>query len=346
MRRSWLEISLSDVSHNLGVIRSRISPSAQVIAVVKANAYGHGLEAVSRRLFREGVRSFGVAQLEEGRQLRSILPDVEIIVFGGCTPEEVTEFKELRLTAALFRTDWIPPEISLEIEIETGMGRLGIPPEDLRSLLQRCGDRVTGVYSTLASADVDPAYTRRQIDRFQQATEGLNLRRHLSNTAGLQFSRAAELQAVRPGLSLYGYGAGTGMEQLKPPLEWKSVILACSRLERNSRIGYGGSFVTDRSIRTAVVAAGYADGYRRAFSNRAWVSTPQGSAPVVGRVSMDVTTLDVSELKSVDVGDEVSLLDPDPEVGLSAAQLADWAETIPYEILTGIGPRVVRRYHE
>ncbi len=342
MRRSWVEVSLSRLEHNLGVV-SRLAEGRPIIGVVKADAYGHGLEPIVSRLRRCGVQSFGVADLKEGRALRSHAGDAEILVFGGCDEEDVPEFIAHRLTASLFCDDRIPPKIPVEIEIESGMGRLGIPPERLRSVIGRLNGRATGVFSTLSCADCDRGFTLAQIERFRKATEGLDLRRHLANSAALGIPQAG-FDAVRPGLAMYGIANSPAHAELKPILRWKTTVMAVNIHPKGAPVGYGASYRTSRPSRIGIIGVGYADGYRRGLSNLGRVRTEEGFAPVVGRVSMDLTAIDLTELPGVAPGSEVTLLDWEPESPINAAALADLLGTIPYEILTMIGSRVERVY--
>lgn len=221
------------------------------------------------------------------------------------------------------------------------MGRLGIHPGRLRPLLDRLGGRVTGVFSTLSCSDCDEAFTRAQIDRFLRATDGLDVRRHLANSAALGFP-AAGLDAVRPGLALYGIANSPALLDLKPILSWKSTIMTVNDHPAGAPVGYGASFRTSRESRIGIVGVGYADGYRRDLSNRGQVRTAEGFAPIVGRISMDLTAIDLTDLPSIGPGDDVVLLDSDPDSPISAVALADLLGTIPYEILTSIGSRVER----
>jgi alanine racemase len=192
---------------------------------------------------------------------------------------------------------------------------------------------------------VDPEYTQLQIERFLRATSGLAVRRHVCNSAGLQFP-AGHLDLVRPGLALYGISPGPAPDPLKPILSWKTRILTINDFPSGTPVGYGGSFVTRRRSRIGVLSVGYADGYNRLLSDQGNVKTSAGLAPVVGRVSMDLTTVDLTELPNVTIGQEVTVLDNDPKSTLSARSLAAQTDTIPYEVLTSIGARVDRLYLE
>ena len=344
MTRSWVEVSLSRLAHNVSVV-GRVSADTPLIAVVKANAYGHGVRRVAIRLHELGVRAFAVADLAEARELRLHLPDVEILVFGGCDPSEAPEFRARNLTAALFREDAVPPGVRVEIKVETGMGRLGVGPDRVEPLARRLGPQLSGVFSTCACADSDPDFTRRQIQGFERAVAGLGVRRHLSNSAGLSFPEA-RWDAVRIGLALYGISNSEATTEVLPILKWKARVLAVNPLAPGSTVGYGASFEVCRESRIAVVAVGYADGYSRLLSNRGRVLTTDGLAPLVGRVSMDMIAVDVTDCPGVKTGSEVVVLDDDPRSPLCAAAMARDLGTIPYEVLTTIGPRVHRVYRD
>jgi alanine racemase len=342
MTRSWVEVSPSRLVHNVSVVR-KTAPNVPLIGVVKANAYGHGVRRAAACLHELGVRAFAVADLEEARELRLCLPDAEILVFGGCDLSEAAEFRARNLTAALFREDVVPSGVRVEIKVDSGMGRLGVAPDRVGPLARRLGPELAGVFSTLACADSDPEITLRQIQRFGGATAGLRVRRHLANSAGLGFPEA-HLDAVRIGLALYGISNSEATAPVLPILKWKARVLAVNMLAGGRTVGYCASHTTRRDSRIAVVGVGYADGYSRLLSNRGQVLTVDGPAPVVGRVSMDLITVDATECPRVKPGSEVVLLDDDPRSPLCAAALARDLGTIPYEVLTSIGPRVHRVY--
>lgn len=345
MKRSWVEISLPKLQHNLSVIRQLIPSRTEVIAVVKANAYGHGMAQIAEKLWKCGVRSFGVADALEGVELRALLHDAEITVFGGCDPGAEELFISSDLTAALFDDRVLPEDLKVQLKVNTGMGRLGVPWERVGEMIKQSPGLVTGVYSTFSSSDISPEATQQQLRKFTQATSELGMRRHISNSAGLQY-RDAHLDAVRPGLALYGIALCPALAELRPILRWKARIMTVNELPTGVTVGYGRNFTTSRPSRIAVLPVGYADGYRRLLSNRGKVLTEYGLVPVVGNVSMDLTTIDVTDLEKIRAGDEVVLLDDDPDSEISARQLAATLDTIAYEILTLIGPRVERVYVE
>ena len=342
-RVSWVEVSLSRLQENLDAIRQRLSPSTRVIAVVKSNAYGHGVEKVSKCLLESGVRNFAVATSAEAVELRGCVSEGSILVFGGCQEGEEAVFSRHHLTAALFDRVTSPREIPVELKIDTGMGRLGIPWEEARGFARSSSARIIGIFSHFASADEDPDFTRLQLERFEQATSGLPYPRHISNSAGLQFPEA-QLDAVRLGLALYGISSCPAVDYVKPILCWKTRTLSIRSLPKGQPVGYSGSFRTSRNSQMGVLPVGYADGYRWALSNRGQVRIRGGLVPVVGRISMDLVNVDLTDISSPVLGEEVVLLEDSAESPISAASLANSLGTIPYEVLTSIGSRIERVY--
>ncbi|MDA2930847.1 alanine racemase [Acidobacteria bacterium AH-259-O06] len=343
MRRSWVEISLSRLRENVAAIQKRLSPSTRIIAVVKADAYGHGVEQISKCLFGCGVQDFAVATLEEAVELRKYLTRGKILVFGGCLQGEEGTFREHDLTAALFDHRALPDEIKVEVKIDTGMTRLGIPWEEALALVRRLTAQITGLYSHFACADKDPDFTRLQLQRFEQATFNLPYPRHISDSAGLQFAEA-HLDAVRLGLALYGISPCPAVDYVKPALRWKTRILSVRGVLKGKPVGYCGTFITQRDSQVGVLPVGYADGYNRLFSNHGQVRVRGQLVPVLGSVSMDLTSVDLTDLPNPQVGEEVFLLEDSPDSPISAAGLSRTLGTIPYEVLTSLGNRVERVY--
>ncbi len=340
--KSWVEISLERISANVKAIRRRIGEQTDIIAVVKANAYGHGAPEVSSHLRKSGVTSFAVATLEEAMTVREVVSDAGILVLTGCEPGQEAAFRDNNLTASVFERG-PAPDVSLELKIDSGMGRLGVPHSQAPAFLDQLGERLTGVFSQFASSDNDPDFSRVQLDAFLAATKEVTCRRHIANSAALRFP-AALLDAVRPGLALYGVAPCPELSDLQPALAWKTRVLSLRRMSPGETVGYGQTFKVARPSLIGVVPVGYADGYSRALSNNAQVRVRGVLAPVVGRVSMDLVSIDVTDVPGVGHGDEVTLLESDPQSPISAAGLARRLGTIPYEILTSIGARVERVY--
>jgi alanine racemase len=345
MVRSWLEISLSRIVHNLEIIRSLLPREVSVIAVVKANAYGHGAIPVSRALSQAGISSFAVACLDEALELRDILPSsTEIIVFGGLEDGRSELYRKWDITASVFDDTPLPPDIKVHAEIDTGMGRLGFDWKTFRDVFSPENKQLTGLFSHFPSAEVSDDFTREQIRRFEAAVKGYPGRKHISNSAGLRFPEA-HMDAVRPGLALYGIAPCPELREVKPAMRWRARILSVRDLPKGAAVGYGGTFITCRQSRIGILPVGYADGYNRLLSSRGSVRLDNGSiVPVVGIVSMDLLAIDLTDYPGVLKGDVVTLLEADSESILSARSIAKKTGTIPYEVLTSIGSRVERRF--
>jgi alanine racemase len=346
MSRSWVEISLTRLAANVRVITRLLKPNTGLIAVLKANAYGHGLEPVARRLYETGVRSFAVALPEEGASLRTVAPEADILVLTGWCQGEEALFRQHDLRAAVFDERDPPDRVKVELKIDTGMTRLGVHWEEAARALERLGPSLVGVYSHFASSDTDAEYTRMQLERFLSATSGLKCRRHIANSAGVCYPEA-HLDAVRPGLALYGISPDCPpLNALQPVLSWKTRVLTTRDVAEGVRVGYGGAWTARRQSRIAVLSVGYEDGYSRLLSNAGQVRLRGKLASIVGRVSMDLTTVDVTEVPEASRGDEATLIEADRESPLSVKAYADLIGTVPYEVLTSIGNRVRRVYLE
>lgn len=342
MIRSWVEVSLPRLAENVRAIQGRLPSKTRIIAIVKANAYGHGMKPVAQRLYESGIRDFGVANLQEALELREILSDARILVLGGCLKGEEEAFRSGRLTAGVFDRHWVPPsDIPVEVKIDTGMTRVGIPWQEASDFIRSLKNQLEGVYSHFAASGSDPEFTRLQLERFLKVSEGLSCPRHICDSAGLPLGET-HLDAVRIGLALYGVAPNAGLDYLRPVLAWKARMVSIHEVPAGASVGYGRTLVTDRASRIGVLPLGYADGYNRAWSNRGQVRVRGSLAPVVGRVSMDLTTVDLTDVPEAKVGDEVFLLEADASSLLSTHSLAEKLGTIPYEILTTIGPRITR----
>ncbi len=341
--RSWLEISVSKLLHNLNAVRSRLGERTTLMPVLKADAYGHGLERIGKILSDLGISSFAVARPDEAVKLRQVLPESEILVLSGCNDKEAPTFVENRLIAALIDARPVPPNLRVEVKVDTGMTRMGIGWDRAARILTSTTANASGVFSHFARADSDAEFSRLQLQRLLKATAGFGKRQHICNSAGLRFPEA-HLDLVRVGLAVYGVAPCAGFEDLLPVLSWKSRLLTVRRVKAGEWIGYGSSFQTQRESRIAIVPVGFADGYPRILSNRSSMLVRGRPAAVVGRVSMDVTCIDVTSIEGVSPGTEVEVLSSEPNSPLSCAALATLAGTIPYEILTGIDQRVERRY--
>ncbi|MSP37976.1 MAG: alanine racemase [Deltaproteobacteria bacterium] len=361
----------SDIDHaalrwNLRQIQKKIGPRVKILSMVKANAYGHGAVAVARTLAKSGSDAFGVATVEEGIELRDSRIKQPILVLAGAYVEQLDELLEYKLTPVLHDSATLTAferkarrrkiKLNFQLEVDTGMGRIGFPSAEIEAWLTTLAKlkalKLAGVFSHFSEAEsANEKYAAKQLKTFQRVLDRLNevgivqAPAHMSKSAALITTPAANFSMVRPGLILYGmYPAANLKKQisLKPVLAWKTRIIQLKRAPIGTSIGYGRTFVTKRNSLIATLPVGYADGYRRLLSNRAQVLVRGKRVPVVGRVSMDLTTVDVTDIRNVQQGDEVVLLGRQGGGEISADEMAAWADTISYEIFTSIGARVPR----
>lgn len=371
-RPTIAEINLAALRFNYAQIRGTLDPACGVLAVVKADAYGHGFMDVAQELEQLGVTAFGVAFLAEGIQLRKSGIDRPILLLGGIYPGQERKCVGFNLATALFSLDQarvldavaarLYRRAKVHVKIDTGMGRLGIPAAEAAEFFTALRAfphlDVEGIISHFAVADeldaTGAAFTARQEELFQQALTaalqaGFNPTYvHIANSAAL-FSRSLSgCSLVRPGIALYGglpSGDFAGKLNLQPVMSLKSRIAMLKPVAPGSSISYGRRFVAAEPTLIASVPVGYADGYPRALTNRGEVLVRGQRARVAGTVCMDWIMLDVSQIPGVAVGDEVVLLGSDAAGNqISAEELAAWAGTIPYEIFCGISKRVPRVY--
>jgi len=370
VRPTRAEISLGHLRHNL----SELARVAQVPiwSVLKADAYGHGAKAVARTLERAGSAGICVALIEEGIELREAGIQIPILIMGGHYTGAWPELLRHALTPVLSRQDQIKslaeevrerggPAFGVHIKIDTGMARLGVPMHELgpfASALSGCPElRLDGVMTHFASAESDPEFVARQLQLFEQGTQlladaGLSIpQRHAANTAALLGHPAARLDLVRPGIGLFGLAPGIrGAAQLRPVMRVRSEVISLRTVSAGASVGYGATFRAASDARIATIPMGYGDGLSRALSNRGQVLVRGRRAPIVGAVSMDLTSIDVSGVPGVEIGDEVVVLGsqsgPLGEGTLSAEEIAAQTGTIAWEVLTAVSRRVPRFYPE
>ncbi|MBX3460526.1 MAG: alanine racemase [Planctomycetes bacterium] len=363
MHRVWAEIDTAAVRHNLAAIRARAG-AARVMAVLKANAYGHGAVEMARLLVNEGIDHLGVGDSGEALELRDAGIAAPILIVGGIIPGEmpavVARDIEVNLHTVQMAHDLNAEaerqgrNVRVHLKIDTGMGRLGMQPfEAVPFLHQMKGLRsleLVGLCTHFSSPyEENPAFTLRQLEHFNLAVELAQrlgygeLMLHASSSLAVWQHPDARFNMVRTGIALWGLlpGGDRGWEAaLKPALELKSRVLFLKDVPEGTPVGYNRTYYTPAPTRIATLPVGYNDGYRTSLSNRASVVVHGRRCPVVGRVSMDYTTIDVGHAPQVQVGDEVTLIGP----GVELYEVAQWAEAIPYEILCGLGRRVARVY--
>ncbi len=358
MRALRAEVDLNAIRHNYRLAKAQ-SPQSKAVAVVKANAYGHGAVRVAQALAAE-ADAFGVACIEEALELRQAGISQPIWLLEGIfAADELALVEQHQLSMAVHcpeQLSWIlaydfSQPVDMWLKLDSGMHRLGFDPHSYRQAfqaLQASGKaRVLGKMTHFARADeLDHDYTRKQIERFMQVCEGLPGPVSLANSPGTLGWPAAHGDWLRPGLMLYGISpfevAHPRADQLKPAMRLVSELIAVRELGVGEPVGYGGRFVTDKPMRIGVVALGYGDGYPRQAKDGTPVLVNGCLTRLVGRVSMDMLTVDLTDLNEAKVGDEVVLWGEQ----LRTNQVAPYCDTIPYELVTKLTRRVPVHYSE
>ncbi len=364
-RPTICEIDLASLRHNYRELKLRAGVG-EVMSIVKANAYGHGAPAVARTLVQEGSTVLGVSSIEEGIELRKAGIQVPILCLGGSLGAARDDLLEYQITPVLFNEDEIhhlarkgsnsKSVLDFHLKVDTGMGRLGIFPQQLPYFLKLIEGypnlKLKGILSHFAKADeADPSFTREQIHRFDLLKHavlqsGLSLPvYHIANSAALLDGQLHHCDWVRPGIALYGsypHPRYINEINLQPVLTWKTSIISLKEFPKDSPLSYSGTFKTKRTSQIAVLPVGYADGYSRKLSNRGEVLIREKRVPVVGRVCMDLTLIDVTDLPNIQLGEEVVLLGKQESQCIRAEEIADWIGTISYEIFCSISSRVPR----
>ena len=371
LKRAWAEIDLDALTHNYRVLRAHMGPAARFMGVVKADAYGHGAVQVARTLEELGAEYLAVSSLDEARELRHAGITRPILQLG-VTPAEQTALAMVnRITLAVWSEEAARAfsqeagkaggRLRVHIKLDTGMSRLGFPCDEKRveaSLDAICrvrglpGLEVEGVFTHFAVSDEPDegsrAYTLLQRQRFEEALQNLARRgctfaiRHCSNSGAAAAYPAYADDMYRPGLVTYGVGSQAEELGLRPVMVLKAVVGAVNQFDSGVSVSYGRTFRTERPSRLGVLPIGYADGLHRSLSNRWRVWTPHGTAPIVGRVCMDMCMIDLTDLPQVREGDEVEVYGPHNSVNAAAES----AGTIPYELTCAVSKRVPRIYRK
>jgi alanine racemase len=369
--RSWVEISRQQIADNFLSIKRLLDPNIEVMPVVKADAYRHGAVEVSRTLTAQGARWLAVSNTEEGIALRDAGIQTRILVMADFLPFTREELVARELTPVLHSLDEIADlnrmglqrntKYRFHLKVDSGMGRLGVKPDAgaiFNALSQAPNVELEGLMTHFASAgNYQSEQTERQIAVFDGVADALAVAGvrpryiHMSSTIPIAYRRKEAWRAmVRPGHAIYGYVSPAGADappralEVKPALTWKATVLQVKDAKAGSLIGYGGMFRAPGPMRLAVLAAGYADGIPHRLSNRGRVIVNNKFAPILGAVSMDLTTIDVSRSPEIRVGDSVTLLGGEGDVSIDAQEIARLAGTISYSVLCGIHARVKRVY--
>ena len=372
-RATRAEIDLQAFRHNFQNLRSHISPQTRIIAVVKADAYGHGALPCARVAVECGADYLGAGVIEEGIELRQSGLDAPILILGSIFPDEAEDLVRhdlativctLPLAQALAKeAEKQNKTASVHIKVDTGMNRLGVLPENLPELLNQIRNlpnlKIEGVSTHFASADDEViSITQAQLKKFQASLAYLKQDDrpliHCSNTSALFKFPESHFDMVRPGLILYGALPSTSLQAVlsekenlspfKPVMQWKSRIILVKSIAKGQPVSYSGSFTTKRGSLIATLPVGYADGLHRSLSNKMDVLIRGKRAPQIGNICMDMTLIDVTEIQDVQAGDEVVLFGKQEGQTITVDEMATKSGTIPYEILCNIGKRVPRIY--
>jgi len=375
-RPTWAEVSLSQLTENCRVIREHVGPERAIMAVVKADAYGHGLSEVARTLAQAGVDWFGVASSDEGVELRQLGITQPILLLTGFWEGEQTALTDYDLVPAIYSEDQLATieewgrrmdrRIPFHLKVNTGMGMLGLHWQGVEPFLKLYRSMsyavLDGLFEQFAAAeDFTTRQTEEQLERFQCVEQGLTRAGirpryfHQANSQAIVGRPESWGNLVRPGLLLYGYhlpmrvpedSAGPSVRQLpvREILSFKTKVIAVKEVPEGIPLGYGGRYVTSRHSRIATLPAGYADGMMRRLSGGGKVLIRGQFAPIVASISMDLTLVDVTDIADLCVGDEVVVIGRQGDAAQTAIDLAEATGTLPYEILCGIGKRVPRRY--
>jgi alanine racemase len=379
-RPNWAEVSLSALRHNFRALQAHVGAGVTICAVVKCDAYGQGSEACALALEQQGATWFGVTSTDEGVALREAGVRSRILVLVGVFPGEEEDALRYDLTPTVHRAEDVHAlsraalrlgrraPVSVHVKLDTGMARLGLPLAELSEFaacINSCPQiELEGVFSHLASAEVlDADDAQIQQQRFVQAVRTLDdhgLRpplRHLANSSATLGRPTSWFNFVRPGMAIYGYELplvqrdGSPASEyrplgLVPVMSWKTRVLSVRDVPAGQALGYNGTYITSAPARIAVIAAGYGDGLYRRLSPGGYVLLRGQRSLMLGRISMDLTIIDVTHITGVEIGDEVVLIGRCGDEQITAVDHARWAGTIPYEILCNLSERVVRHHVE
>ncbi len=372
MKRTWAEINIDSLKFNLDNIRRVTDSKAKIMAVVKADAYGHGYREYCRALLKNGVDSFGVAMLDEAKELRREGFKLPILILGASHFDEADELVEYDIMPNVCSVEFArclsssavkqKKNVKIHLKIDTGMSRLGFVAgednskviADILEISELPGVEIDGIFSHFACADeADSAYTMLQFDRFMKLIselESLGIKipcRHIANSAAIMMYPETHLDMVRAGVILYGCYPSCEVDRkrlpLKPVMTLKSRITMVKELEAGRGVSYGKTYITDKKIRIATIPIGYADGYSRCLSQKAKIEVSGQLCDVIGRICMDQCMIDVTNVNNISIGDEVIIFG---DGLITADDIAEWMNTINYEVLCLVSKRVPRVYKE
>ncbi|MEK6564282.1 MAG: alanine racemase [Candidatus Omnitrophota bacterium] len=366
-RPTWAEINLRNLDYNFNLVKKLVGRKVKILVPVKADAYGHGIIAISKRLEKLGVDYLGVASIDEGIAMRGngikkpililspIFPDVaKAVLENNLIPSVCTLELALRLNREAARRK---RKALIHIKVDTGMHRVGIAHHSAAKFIRRLSRLeniiIEGIFTHFPCADNNPAFTRRQIGMFEDLIRqldegGINIPlRHAANSLGVLDYPAGHFNMVRPGLMVYGLSPKDKLRhKLFAVLSLKTRIAYVKDVEKGKGVSYGHTYITSRRTRLATLPLGYADGYPRSLSNKAFCLISGKRARIVGRICMDQMMVDVTHIRGIKAGQEVVLIGRQKGESVSAEELAKLAGTIPYEIACSLGHRVTRIYYK
>jgi len=367
IRPCFALVNLGNLAHNLRQFCQRISPGTSLMAVVKADAYGHGAIPVAQAALGAGARWLAVALTEEAIELRKAGITAPILLLGGLVPDALFEILQHQITPAVYSLETLKMvqdfaqakgvKLGVHLKLDTGMGRLGLNPTQFELFLNHLADyahlEVQGLMTHFSSADDDPEYTALQELRFEELRLKSKGRLHphwvhLCNSAGVEGYGEAGGNLVRIGIGMYGLPPSPAPAEpldLKEVMQVKACIIQLQRHPAGTPLSYGQSHVLQRDSLIATLGVGYADGYPRALSNQGRVLVRGTSCPIVGRVTMDMTLIDVTDLPRVELFDLVTLMGREGAEAITAGEIAALTNTIHYEVTCNIAKRVPRIYH-
>ena len=372
MRRAWAEISLDNLTYNYHKIRKHIGSAVKFVGVVKADAYGHGSVQVSEKLQELGADYLAVSSIDEAMELRVNGISMPILILSHTPKEQVEHLIRYNITQTVTceaKAEEYNAEakacggvLRIHIKVDTGMSRLGYLCEGdhfergIEGIVHACSLPnldAEGIFTHFAMSDEhdaeSEAFTKHQFELFSQVIEGAESKlgrrfplRHCANTGATAVYPQTHMDMVRPGILLYGYGEHAKMLGLKPVMSMKTVVSTVKTYAAGTHVSYGGLFTAEKRTRMGVVPYGYADGFMRYLSNRYSLMTKEGLAPIRGRICMDMSMIDLTDMPGVDVGDEVEVFGERNPIEV----MADMAGTIPYELVCAVSKRVPRIYIE
>ena len=369
----WVEVDLKAIAHNIRELRRITNPKARFMAIVKANAYGHGIIEVARQSLENGAEALGVANIEEGIQLRKAGIDAPVLIFGYTSPVHAKKLIEFDITQTVYSYETsralsealaaYGKKIKVHIKVDTGMGRLGLlrgiknnSPSEVESISRLPMLELEGIYTHFATADEsDRSYAGKQFEIFMDFLDQLRIAgleipvTHAANSAAIINMPETHLDMVRAGISIYGLYTSEEVDRsiinLKPAMELKTKIIHLKKVPAGFKVSYGTTYETEKPTTIATVSIGYADGLNRLLSSKGRMLVCGGqSAPIVGRVCMDMTMLDVGEIPEVVMEEEVVVFGKQGNASISVDEIASTINTINYEVVSTIMERVPRIY--